>query len=268
MPKPPVPPPGEPNALRESRADARAKIRSRIEKGEALRALPVNSPELAAQFERDYLKWNDYNEELLRSLFTTNTPRLNYRWAVGGGIRVGGESDSQRYGRRTKEITQRCAALESLAERLEVIALAPGVAGSAPATPEELVEIWSLLHQRVRAAAQERFRDGHYADAVEAALKALNVEVKTIAQARGAEEMDGATLMHTVFSPKKPIIVLADLGTQTGRDMQQGYMELFAGAMSAIRNPKAHDNVSITRERAIHLLFLASTLWQTLDDRS
>jgi uncharacterized protein (TIGR02391 family) len=127
--------------------------------------------------------------------------------------------------------------------------------------------IWGLLHSKVAAVAQARFATGHYADAVEAALKALNVEVRNLAVARGGTSLDGPALMHTVFSPKNPIIVLADLSTQSGKDMQQGYMEMFAGAMSAIRNPKAHDNISITRERGFHLLFVASTLWHTLDAR-
>jgi uncharacterized protein (TIGR02391 family) len=80
-------------------------------------------------------------------------------------------------------------------------------------------------------------------------------------------DLDGVDLMHTAFSPKNPIIVLADLSSDTGRDMQQGYMEMFAGAMSAVRNPKAHESVVLTPERAIHLLFVASTLWHTLDAR-
>ena len=98
-------------------------------------------------------------------------------------------------------------------------------------------------------------------------MKALNNEVKSIVRSRSGQEMDGATLMHAAFSLKNPIIVLADLSTQTGKDQQQGYMELFAGAMSAVRNPKAHDNVTIAPERAIHFLFLASMLWTTLDAR-
>lgn len=126
---------------------------------------------------------------------------------------------------------------------------------------------WHLLHPKVQAVAGERFDSGQYADAVEAAFKALNAEVKSIARARGAPDIDGASLMHTAFSPKAPIIVLADLSTQSGRDMQQGYMEMFAGAMSAIRNPKAHENIVISTERSLHLLFLASTLWHTLDGR-
>jgi uncharacterized protein (TIGR02391 family) len=119
----------------------------------------------------------------------------------------------------------------------------------------------------VQVVAQQRFRAGHYADAVEATLKELATTVRNLVLQRGGAEMDGTSLMQTAFSPKNPIIVLADLSTQSGKDMQRGYMELFAGAMSAIRNPKAHGNISITPERALHLLFLASTLWYTLDER-
>lgn len=134
-------------------------------------------------------------------------------------------------------------------------------------TASDDTAIWTLIHPKVTAVAQPRFTTGHFADAVEAALKALNTEVRSLAVARGATPMDGAALMHTVFSVKAPVIVLADLSTQSGKDMQQGYMEMFAGAMSAIRNPKAHDNIAITRERGLNFLFVASALWYTLDDR-
>ena len=73
--------------------------------------------------------------------------------------------------------------------------------------------------------------------------------------------------MHTAFSPNSPIIVLDDLSTSTGKDIQQGYMELYAGAMSGIRNPKAHGNILIDEKRAIHLLFVASLLFYKLDER-
>ncbi len=125
----------------------------------------------------------------------------------------------------------------------------------------------ALLHPRVQAVAAERFNSKHYADAVEAAFKALDGEVRVIAMSRGAPEMDGADLMHTVFSPNRPFIALADLTTKSGRNLQQGYMEMFAGSMMALRNPKAHANLDISAERAMHHLFVASDLWGALDAR-
>lgn len=136
-----------------------------------------------------------------------------------------------------------------------------------PLDLNELQMVWNLLHPKVRTIAFERFCAEQYADAVEATFKELNSEIKSLVIKLGAPELDGRTLMQTAFSPNKPLIVLADLATQSGRDMQLGFMEIFAGVMSAIRNPKAHANISISPERSLHLLFIASTLWHTLDMR-
>jgi uncharacterized protein (TIGR02391 family) len=115
--------------------------------------------------------------------------------------------------------------------------------------------------------AQQRLSAGLYADAVEATLKELAAVIRNLVLQRAGPELDGVSLKQTAFSPKNPIIVLANLSTQSGRDMLRGYMDLFAGTMAAIRNPKAHENIVITSDRALHLLFLASMLWYTLHER-
>jgi len=48
--------------------------------------------------------------------------------------------------------------------------------------------------------------------------------------------------------------------------MQQGYLQIFAGTMMAVRNPKAHGFVEIDATRCIHFLFLASLLAHKLDE--
>ena len=68
-----------------------------------------------------------------------------------------------------------------------------------------------------------------------------------------------------LFSPNDPVIVLDDQSTESGRNIQQGYMDIFAGAMTGIRNPKAHGIVTIGPERATHFIFLGSLLMDTLD---
>jgi hypothetical protein len=60
---------------------------------------------------------------------------------------------------------------------------------------------------------------------------------------------------------------LDDLSSVSGQDIQKGYMQIFAGAMTGIRNPKAHANITITPERAIHLLYLARLLLSKVDER-
>jgi len=59
---------------------------------------------------------------------------------------------------------------------------------------------------------------------------------------------------------------LDNISTKTGRNIQIGYMQLFSGAMTGIRNPKAHNNLTITPERAIHFMFLASLFMYKLDE--
>lgn len=120
--------------------------------------------------------------------------------------------------------------------------------------------VWNLLHPDITKIARPRFDATHYADSVEAALKEVNVIVKEIVHKATGQELDGAALMQRALSLSKPILTLADLKTENGRTIQKGYIQIFSGAITGIRNPKAHKNITIDKNRAIHLLFLASLL--------
>ena len=144
----------------------------------------------------------------------------------------------------------------------------PDMVGQQPEkSPDQTGQVWGLLHPSVVALAKPRFEAGHYADAVEAVLKEVNSVVKLLHKTAANEELDGAQLMRKAFTPNNPTITLDDLTTETGRNIQQGHMDLFAGAMIGVRNPKAHGNIVITPERAIHHFFLASLLFHKLDER-
>lgn len=137
-------------------------------------------------------------------------------------------------------------------------------------TGEELTvpfDFWEFLHPSVTGVAKGRFESGHYADSVEAALKALNLAVKGVFKNKTQRELDGVALMRQAFRPNDPVILLDDLSTETGRSIQQGYMDLYAGAIAGIRNPKAHDNLVIDEDRAIHHLFVTSLLFKKLEER-
>ena len=64
-----------------------------------------------------------------------------------------------------------------------------------------------------------------------------------------------------------PCSFLGDLATESGRNIQDGYSHIFAGAMQAIRNPSAHANTEIDSNRACHQLMLASLLFRQIDER-
>lgn len=125
---------------------------------------------------------------------------------------------------------------------------------------------WELIHPSVRKVAESRFASHHFADAVLAASTEVTVRVRYRVWDRTTEELDGFKLMTRAFSGDDPVIQVADLGDQSGRDEQQGYMHIFAGTVLAIRNPKAHDVLEIGEGRAIHHLFLTSLLMHKLDD--
>lgn len=142
---------------------------------------------------------------------------------------------------------------------------APATDAPAPTSHEPN---WAQLHPAVRQVAEGRYMAGHYADAVEAAMKSVNRRVKDLFIAAGRTEKDGTELMFAAFGGTAPAITLADLAQDSGRNIQQGYTHIFAGAMQGVRNPKAHDNIALDPRRTLHLLFLASLLMEKLDEVS
>ena len=145
----------------------------------------------------------------------------------------------------------------------EVIATITYLNGSSNNNPSS---IWENIHPQIVAVSKARFNNEHYADAVEAAFKEINTRVKKIYKDRTSVEKDGARLMQSAFSVQSPIIKLGDTSTETGANIQQGYMDMFVGAMIGIRNPQAHNNLQITKDNAIRELHFASMLMYKLDD--
>ncbi len=128
-------------------------------------------------------------------------------------------------------------------------------------------DIWLLIHPQIAEVSKKRMSDGYYADAVEAACKAVNSRVRDYVLDQTGEELDGSGLMKKAFSPNNPIIRIASVENKSGHDTQQGYMEIFSGVMTGIRNPKAHDNESITKEDALRKLIMISLLMFKIDGR-
>jgi uncharacterized protein (TIGR02391 family) len=128
-------------------------------------------------------------------------------------------------------------------------------------------EIWDELHPKIKEVAKSRFESKQYADSVEALFKEINEVVKKIVFSKDGNEYDGSDLMNKAFSLAKPIIRLTRMESKSDRDEQIGYMQIFSGSMIGIRNPKAHGNITIDRNRAKHLLYLCSLLMFKIDER-
>jgi uncharacterized protein (TIGR02391 family) len=119
------------------------------------------------------------------------------------------------------------------------------------------------LHPEIARASAQLFEDGHYANAVEDACKVLEVLVKVRTT---RTDPGGTELMQLVFSPKAPILKYNEQQTESEKSQQQGMMYLFAGAMLAIRNPRAHGLVNDHPARAVEYLSFLSMLAKSLDN--
>ena len=104
------------------------------------------------------------------------------------------------------------------------------------------------------------FKDGHFARAVEEAYKLLDNLVKRQA-GLNKSGLTGSKLMESVFSCNNPILRLNAATNASESDEQKGYMLIFSGCMTGIRNPRAHESDwEDTEDRAIQLLTFANHL--------
>ena len=112
------------------------------------------------------------------------------------------------------------------------------------------------------------YLDGHYSDAACDAFIEINDRVKKLFSAVHPQDRvpDGDAVMKTLFSVKSPILEICDQSNETGTNIQKGYMEMLSGAMSALRNPKAHANITISSEEAMRQIIFASMLMYKIDE--
>ena len=121
----------------------------------------------------------------------------------------------------------------------------------------------SVTNHSLRLASRELFVDGYFARAVEEAFKCLTNEVKDKA---GLPSQDGTSMMRNAFSANSPILKLNSLTTSSEKDEQRGYMDLFAGAVMGIRNPRAHDHqLKDEPDVALEMIVLANHLMRKLE---
>jgi uncharacterized protein (TIGR02391 family) len=118
------------------------------------------------------------------------------------------------------------------------------------------------LHQEIGHAVSQLYLDGHYANAIEDAVKALNAFVRLRS---GIDDRDGVELMEYVFSVKNPILAFNELKDDSDRNEQKGFMGMFSGAVSGLRNPRAHRLVKDDPERALEFIAFVSLLAKLVD---
>lgn len=129
---------------------------------------------------------------------------------------------------------------------------------------------WRSIHPEIAKVSIRLNIDEHYAQATQEAFKRLNEYVKEKYRnlVQNHKNLDGDGLMSTVFSPNKPVLKVECSqhgNVSTDSDYQKGIMLMMQGAMSAFRNPGAHETQTLTREDAYRRIQFASMLMYIVD---
>ena len=226
-------------------------LQEQIERAEALKRLPKNSPQ--------YKIWCNTTTRIIREHFTDDYADIFARtWSPTPRYATPGEA------RRAflKTLDEKVQLLQAIIEEYTRLQTEPSIDISR-SLPFQTYD----LHKEIKAVSLRLYENKHYAQAVEEAFKRVIKEVKRIVKEKTGEELDGDKVMNRAFgfSHQEPVVKFNQLQSQEDENEQQGMMFLFKGIVG-IRNKKAHDNVILNDPiRAIEYLSLASLLMRLLD---
>ncbi len=246
MPRRPIP---ETSGLpRISFEDGKRRIVIHISKGEEL----LNSRPIT---ETKFNSWSTGAYETIERTFGRQSVWLT----TFVGQRLGRDDpDNERYleSWRAQRLQERVHVLKDVQEQIDL-----ELSATHTANPDTF---WNDLDPDIIRVAKKLFEDGHFRDAALCAFIEVNDHVKQIVLTETGQELDGASLMTTAFSLKSPIIKLTHLSTQSDKDIQQGYMQIFAGSMTGHQKPKGSCQFCHRREPGPTL----SLLSQSFDEGS
>jgi uncharacterized protein (TIGR02391 family) len=119
------------------------------------------------------------------------------------------------------------------------------------------------LHPRIRKVSENSFMNIDYRNAILGSF----IEVEKMAKEKSGINESGINLFGEIFNMNHPILKLNQLNDQSDIDEQKGFMLIFQGAHTGIRNPRAHDTiVENNAYRTIHYLCLASLLATRIEE--
>lgn len=116
-------------------------------------------------------------------------------------------------------------------------------------------------HQAIIENVSQLYLDGHYQQAVS---KAANVLIDAVRQKAGQNKIEGAAAMVNLFSPGKGRLRVARHESE-----QQGFMQLYAGMVGAVRNTTSHNKLGespMTFRECYEWLAFISRLFHILDE--
>ena len=111
-----------PSELKIQKEEAEQKLKERIEKGKEF----IDNSSLGYEdLEKLFDKWDDFNNELLKRIFTTDEYQNSYMWSGDNVVAYNSFYDApsswEKMAKLKKEIQDRIHYLETLIEKLELI---------------------------------------------------------------------------------------------------------------------------------------------------
>lgn len=129
--------------------------------------------------------------------------------------------------------------------------------------PIERIGFKELLHPVISENAFQLYRNGHLRESV---LNSITAVFDLIRERTEINE-DGDRLIGQALSVNDPKLVLSELKTDSGKNDQKGFMQIYKGAYQGIRNPKAHSLThDLTEKRAAEYLVFASLLARRIEE--
>lgn len=143
--------------------------------------------------------------------------------------------------------------------------------------PEYAQYHWRRLHQTVKDASYDDYKNEDFYRAVEEAIKRF----ETITKNKSGNDQTGRDLMAQVFGKDKCLSVTSkykkrdgsDFGSDTQENIEEGQKFMSMGMMAGVRNPLAHEEKIELKETGLFsendcldILSLLSHLCRRLDD--
>lgn len=123
------------------------------------------------------------------------------------------------------------------------------------------MEIQDLLVDEISSVSLKLFEHGHYREAMTNAILRL---FDLIRDESGLQE-DGTALIGKALSIENPRIILADIQSESGKNIQKGTIQIIQGYFQAYRNVASHSLTTKFEEKdTLSVLIATSRLYEKI----
>ena len=152
---------------------------------------------------------------------------------------------------------------EILESDLPSVLKAAEILASKGAEEARAIGFEALLHPAIISSSLGQYRNGHLRDAV------LNgvIAVFDLIRDRTGLDLDGKELVGQAFGRDRGRLVFSEIKTETGRNDQKGFLQIYEGIYTEVRNVKAHSlNHDLNEQKTIQYLVTLSLLARRVEE--